>query len=85
MTQPSNPVPVPPVAEPGVTTSEYKVAIFTGIHDALVILVAVGLNAFGLHPDDTVKQLIGVEVGAVSTIATAYIVSRGIRKTGTQG
>lgn len=87
-----NPTPVPdvvlvkaPTAEPGVSTSEYRVLIATAIQDLLVIGITIGFNIAGYHPSEEIKQLVFWEVGAVSTIGAAYVVSRGVRKSGTQG
>ena len=88
-----NPTPVPdpvkvitaPTAEPGVTTSEYKVMIATAVQDLLVLAVTFCFSIAGVHPSDEVKQLVFGEIGGVSTLAAAYVVSRGIRKSGTQG
>jgi hypothetical protein len=74
---------VTPVAEPGQTTTEYKVMIYTVVHDALVLGITLGLSSLGFHPSEEVKQLLFAEVGGVSTLATGYIISRGIRKSGT--
>lgn len=68
-------LPVPPVAEAGSTTTEWKATIGAGVAATLGLLVAFGVH---LSPD----QIGAVEVwfASVSGLVATYTLSRGIRK-----
>ena len=69
-----------PTAEPGTSTSEWKVLLGTGAADAVGLAVDFGVKLTSQQQTD----LLGF-IAFLTAAASAYIVSRGIRKRGTLG
>jgi hypothetical protein len=67
-----------PVAESGTTTSEFQVGIGTAVADLVALAVSFGVHLTAVQQTDILSL-----AGLVSATAIAYIVSRGIRKSGT--
>ena len=79
-TAPSTPVSTTsaPVAEAGTTTSEFQVGIGTALADILALVVSFGVHLTAAQQGD----ILGL-AGLVSAVAVSYIISRGVRKSGT--
>jgi len=67
-----------PVVESGKSTSEFQVGIGTALADIVALAVSFGVHLTAAQQGD----ILGL-AGLVSALAVSYIVSRGIRKTGT--
>lgn len=67
-----------PSVEAGTSTSEWKVAIGTAATDLVALAVSFGVHLTAVQQTDILSL-----AGLVSALAVSYIVSRGIRKTGT--
>jgi hypothetical protein len=81
---PPPPPPPPPIAEPGPTTSEWKLTLAAvGQTGVALLVVLLGNHAQFLTSTDVTA--IGAFAGAVDTLAVAYVLSRGVRKIGTSG
>ena len=82
LTQPTEPVAVGPlpVAEPSSTTGEIRFAAGT-----IATIVVVGLVKFGVHLDANQQEVLTQMVEGIVATAVSFILSRGIRKIGTQG
>ena len=72
------PVSPTPVAEAGTSTSEFQVGIGTALADIVALVVSFGVHLTAAQQGD----ILGL-AGLVSALAVSYIVSRGIRKSGT--
>ena len=66
------------VAESGTTTSEFKALIGTALADVLALAVSFGVHLTAVQQTDILSI-----AGLVTAAAVSYIVSRGIRKSGT--
>lgn len=69
-----------PAAEPGTTTSEWKLGIGALAANAVALAVA-----FGVHLDAQQQQAILAFVASTTSIGGLYALARGIRKAGTPG
>lgn len=69
-----------PVAEPGTSTSEFKALVATAVADALQTAIV-----FGVHLTPAQVQIIELDMGVISTVASLYILGRSLRKKGTAG
>lgn len=81
--QPPIPTPVvipAPIAEPGTTTSEWKALIGGVVASGAGLAVALGAPL-----SSSQENAILAFVGSLTALGGAYILSRGIRKAGTNG
>lgn len=76
--QPPDPILAAPVVEPGTSTSEWKALIGGVVASGAGLAVALGAP---LSP--TQENAILAFVGSLTALGAAYILSRGIRKSGT--
>jgi hypothetical protein len=67
-----------PVAEPGTSTSEFQVGIGTVLADVVALAVSFGVHLSAVQQTDILSL-----AGVITALAASYIISRGIRKTGT--
>jgi hypothetical protein len=67
-----------PVAESGTTTSEFQVGIGTVLADVVALAVSFGVHLSAVQQTDILSL-----AGVITALAASYIISRGIRKTGT--
>lgn len=67
-----------PVAEAGTSTSEFQVGIGTVLADVVALAVSFGVHLSAVQQTDILSL-----AGVITALAASYIISRGIRKTGT--
>jgi hypothetical protein len=67
-----------PVAEAGTSTSEFQVGVGTVLADLVALAVSFGVHLSAVQQTDILSL-----AGVITALAVSYIVSRGIRKTGT--
>ena len=70
--------PATPIAEPGFSTSEFQVGIGTALADIVALAVSFGVHLTAVQQADLLSL-----AGVFTALAVSYIVSRGIRKSGT--
>ena len=67
-----------PVDEAGTSTSEFQVGVGTVLADLVALAVSFGVHLSAVQQTDILSL-----AGVITALAASYIISRGIRKTGT--